>query len=115
MWARGGKPDPEVALDDLRVLGGNPEAIEEARAELEAGDGSGDEFEMWPCNQVSIEMFIDLETFWCWSSNFERARRIGLDHAGVESHLRMMKIKHKKRVWKDILVMECAALEVFNG
>lgn len=97
----------------MRGLGGNQEVLESIRQELEAEEDDGSE--IWPCNQRSFDIFAALETQWLWTGNMDRTRRTGLNYPGVESHLCIMKIKHKKQVWKDIKVMELAALEVFGG
>lgn len=62
-----------------------------------------------------------MEVFWalgnCWRIDSMAGRWLGLDRPAIESTLRLMGVKRKKRsgVFEDLRVMEGAALEVLNS
>lgn len=67
------------------------------------------EIYLWPCNQESWRVFQRLQSQWMVGVG----GATGLNYSGIESALRLMGIKGRKRseLFADIQVMEEATLE----
>jgi hypothetical protein len=78
-------------------------------------DLKSEHFHVAPENWVTVELFIALSTQWNWMVGMHGARRTGLNYPAVESMLRLLKIKGKSKVFNGLLIMETAAMEVWNN
>lgn len=63
----------------------------------------------------SVVLFLSLQTQWRIGIGFGGHVYQGFDYAGVAAFLQVTKVKKKKRVMKDLQIMEAAALPVLNG
>jgi hypothetical protein len=71
-------------------------------------------FEVWDMNWPAVEAFLALQTQWrtVAMSTLERARvvRLGLDYAAIPPVMDLLKVKKRKRVFEQLMVLESAAL-----
>ena len=82
-----------------------------------AGNGDGDKedqdlFGIWPENRGAVECFLQLRTQWRVAP---MGGYLGFNYPGVESFLRMNRVKRQREVFEDLQVMESAALEIMNA
>jgi hypothetical protein len=76
-----------------------------------------DEFVLWPEHYGVVELFIACTTQWRCASAGMSLITLGFDYTGIESALRMSgtKKKHWPQLFKDLGVMEKAAVTVLNA
>lgn len=59
-------------------------------------------------------LFLRLSTQWNWAVGI-KAVRTGIRYEGVDSMLRLCKVKNRDVVFNDLQIMELAALAEMNG
>lgn len=99
-------------LDALAAFG----APEELKAHVADQVVSGD-YEIYPENVQPLNVFLSLASCWDWATPaLGKPVRIGIRATEIESTLRLMGIKGKRRLrtFDDIRAMEAAVLEVFH-
>lgn len=99
-------------LDALAAFG----APEDLKAQVADQVTSGD-YEILPENVQSLNVFLSLATCWDWlAPAWGKPVRVGIRATEIESTLRLMCIKGKRRMqaFADIRAMETAVLEVFH-
>lgn len=82
----------------------------EVRDALDDDDGEPS-FAVWPENVHTLGLFRACHTQWRVGA---MGGVLGLDYAGVEVVLRMMRVKKRNQVFGDLQVMEAAALPILN-
>jgi hypothetical protein len=99
---------------DADMFGMSFEVLEQASRELDGNDESSGGFEVWSENVVALECFLKCRTQWRVKITESGAMIwLGLDYVGAQVVLKSL-VKNWKAVFKDIQVMEFAALEVLN-
>lgn len=76
-----------------------------------------DVIDIWPDNWLAWKVWVELENRWRVISGLNGDRLQGLDAAQIESTLRLMGVKPKKRrrVFTELREMEDAALAAIYG
>jgi hypothetical protein len=92
------------------AFGAPKELVDELRAESERAQT----FKVLKENWQTIQIFSRLATQWVWGS---MGGCVGLNYQSVKYLLKLNEVskKDRKKVFKDIQLMEFAALEVLNG
>lgn len=92
----------------MRRMGSTETEIREA-----LGDDEDSQFEIWPENAAAVDTFLALQTQWRVGPLGGYA---GLDYPGVRTvmTLRGVKRKARDRMFREIQLMERAALEILN-
>lgn len=101
--------------DIAQVVAERGEAPPDEADEEDADDASA--FAVEPDNWDNWLIFLAVSTQWVWvSSGMTDAARAALNYPGVESGLRMMRIKRKRwpAVFADLRVIEQAVLVADN-
>lgn len=80
-------------------------------AEL-AEHGASEEFQVEPDCWETVQAFLRVQTQ--WRVGGMGGHPIGLDYAGVEAALRMMRVRDKAELFDGLQVMEAAALEAMK-
>lgn len=100
------------------------EEQDEADAECGIGEGftpqpafrnqQSDDLLIYPDNWPAVQVFFALAN--CWRVDYMAGRYLGIDRPAIESTMRMMGVKRKRRggIFEDLRVMENAALEALN-
>ncbi|MFZ5530292.1 MAG: DUF1799 domain-containing protein [Pseudomonadota bacterium] len=104
-----------VALVQELVAWGMPadEAQREAERQLAGRPGEArTDFTIWPENSVSCDVFLACCTQW---RTGPMGGCLGLDYPALECVMRMMQVEDIPKVFRDVRIMEAAALEVMNG
>jgi ribosomal protein L20 len=91
----------------MRMLGATEES-------LRASKQVENDCEIWAENMDTVKFFIGLHSQWNIVMGMSASRYIGLNYSGVESAMKMLKIKSTKEMFSDIQIMEREALEVLN-
>lgn len=89
----------------------------EAQAYVESqepDEAEPENFPVWADNREALEVFLRLRTQWRVAVGMVETLYLGLDYAGLEAALRMIKTSDKRTLFADLQVMEFAALEVLN-
>lgn len=75
----------------------------------------GEDFEVWEENWESVCWFLQMDRRWVF--NMYSGQRVRLDDQAVMVHLKLhiSKKPERRKIMEDLLIMEQAALEVFNG
>lgn len=100
-------------VEAMAAFGAGPDDL--TRAESVRGDRP---FEVWPENWKAVQLFLALSTQWRFVgiSTMVGARIVqtGLDYSAVESIMRLMDIKPRRRaaLFKKLQIMEQAALDI---
>ncbi len=94
------------SLDELRRFG----VAEEEIARL-AGERPAAECAVWPENAAALEVFLACATQWRMAP---MGGVTGLDYAGVEATLRLLRVPDRRAVFRDLQVMEHAALKALH-
>ncbi len=97
------------AADDMRAYGSTEDEIQAA-----LGDGKKSDFEIWPENVETLNMFCSLQTQWRVGP---MGGYLGLEYPGVWSALKgvVRGRKTRRAMFTDIQAMELAALPVLNA
>lgn len=82
------------------------EQIPDAGASVKA-----DVFLIWPENVTSLSVFLACSTQWRYGAT---GGCLGMDYPALECAMRMMDVKDAPAVFRDVRIMEGAALEVLN-
>lgn len=104
--------------DDQRDRAAGPPEWQQAIAEWEAQHGAqeAEEYEctVWPENEQAVRVFIALRR--CWRIDSMAGQVLGIERPAIESTLRLMSIKKKRRqqIFDQIMIMENAAIPVLN-
>jgi hypothetical protein len=88
--------------EDLAVLGLPAEIMPETEVK---------NFEVFEENWATVEIFCRLATQWNWGAV---GGCLGLNYQSVEFVMNLYKPDEPKSVFKDLQIMESAALEIFN-
>jgi len=99
----------------MRAAGAPSDIIEAATAAT--ASPSSAEFEVWPENWQTLEIFLDLSSCWTWlSAGLITPIRIGIAATEIEATLRLHGLRGKRRRnrYQEIRLMEAAALEVLR-
>jgi hypothetical protein len=78
---------------------------------VEAQTDADEDFAVWPENVRTLQLFLACSTQWRYGAT---GGVIGLDYSGVEALLRLRGVRHRRRVFTDLQVMEMAALPLLN-
>lgn len=70
-----------------------------------------EEFEIWPENLQSLEVFLACSTQ--WNVHFS-GKAQGLNYPALEAVLRMQGCMEQQQIFEDLRAMEYAALDEFN-
>lgn len=116
-WATDGKisqlEQREQIAQDAKLFGIDPKELEEAcRIDPEQ---ENDDYEIWPENETVLYVFLNCGTQWRRVATVGGIIALGLDYPAVESTMRMLSIQDQEEVFRDLRVMEAAALEVMNA
>lgn len=68
-------------------------------------------FDVWPENWQAIEVFCECTDDW---NSDQKGRYRSINKLALESIMRMLEIKNMKEMFKNIMIMQAAALEVLN-
>jgi len=96
-WARGGHEPLDD--DDRAMLGDGADAVEQDSCTL-----------IWPENKVAVDLFFQLTTQWYWYDG----HRYGLIYSEVIALMNIFEITNKRDCIERLMVLEAAAMEVFN-
>lgn len=99
-------------IDDLKAFGAPQDVIDSMRERAPPAV-----YEVWPENMETLRVFLALQSSWDWLMPAMGApARIGIRSTEIESTVRMMGIRKKRRrsVLRDIRTMEQAALDVLS-
>lgn len=72
------------------------------------------DFEVWPENWEAVEVFTDLSTSWTWvTAGLATPVRYGIPATEIQASMRGlgMRRKARARTYRDVRLMESAALE----
>lgn len=86
-------------------MGATPEMFDELR--------KADTVEIYPCNWITLEVFIDLQTQW----RTGMAGATGLDYSALPAVMDLrgiIKLKDRKRIFSGIRIMESAVLKLWS-
>jgi hypothetical protein len=114
-WARGGKHGGPGVEDDLALFGVHPEAV---KAWLGDEPEGPEDFDVWPDNWPTLQLFLTLQTQWrLLVGGAGGASFIGLDYSAVQAAMLMLGIPRKERaeMFVGLCMMERAALPVLNS
>ncbi|MBN4063841.1 DUF1799 domain-containing protein [Cardiobacterium sp. AH-315-I02] len=67
-----------------------------------------DDFLVLANNWDTVLLFLSLQTQW-------RPQFTGFDYSAITQYLTIMNVKHKKRKFKNLQIMELAALEIIHN
>jgi|688.fasta_scaffold52746_2 hypothetical protein len=73
-------------------------------------DASAEDFDVWPENWPTVEMFLRVQTQWRTSMGGV----IGLDYTALAWVLKLYEIEDQRSLLEDLQVMEAAAMHVMN-
>lgn len=96
-------------MDALIASGAPQDVIDAARGATAPSD-----FEVWPENEDAVDAFLELGNAWDWvAPGMGAPRRVGIRATEIESTLRLLghRVSRRKELFRDIRVMERAALE----
>jgi hypothetical protein len=71
-----------------------------------------DEFDIWPENLESLNLFLSCQTQ--WNRGGFNGKALGLKYTEVEAVMRMQGLTDQAKLFNDIRDMEYAALSEFN-
>lgn len=92
----------------MRAMGAPEEVIEKA---LRSAEPQEEVFDVWEENWKSVLFFLACATQWNVAG---MGGYTGMNYPGIESVMRIRRIKDRAALFEDLQVMEFAALEVLN-
>lgn len=102
-------------LEGLEHLGAPQEVLDAIKAQ--AVSHADELFEVWPENQTTLMVFLDLATVWTWVPVGNGVPvRAGISATEIEATIRMHGIRGKKikDVFQAVRMMESAVLEEWS-
>lgn len=101
---------------DLAALTRNGVPQEDAEQMLAGKRPPELDFEVWPENLKTVQLFCELQTQWHWLSGMGGSMRTGLIYSEAIGYMREKGIPQKLRaeILSDLRVMERAALDTWG-
>lgn len=108
-WATGRGGMTRRMADPMTQAALMPEWMKARLAGTEAAPG---EVRIAPDEVAALGLFLSLGTQWRWCPL--SGRRLGLDYAAIEPAARLQAIETNPRLFRDLRLMEQAALDAFG-
>ncbi|HAF00383.1 MAG TPA: hypothetical protein DCG63_03725 [Methylophilaceae bacterium] len=89
--------------------------IPEAQIQQALGDISSDEFQIYPENWQTFDVFWRVKHQWHIVAGFSGIYYQGLNYSAIESVLRLLKIQETEEIFNGLQIMEAAAKKVLNS